>query len=370
MPELRPGDWDSALLERVKNGALTPGDDVRAIRYESWQPPLYYVLAAPVYLAGSPEPAAVVQRLRIFDVVLGSLTLVVAYCVGRLLFTPALAFGPPLLMAGIPMFTSVSSAVSADSLANLLSAAIVLLLVWRLRSEPSHPTRWTILTGVVVGLGLMAKLQVGIFLPIVLGLIAVRDRRGWRDMLIFLAAVGLVSTPWLVHQVTTYGPLDPLASNRHNAVVLDQQRFPGLSLPWLTQFLTVTFHSFWAQFGWMGIVAPDRLYTVYGVLMGAAVAGLVRLRALFAQPAWRVMGIVCVVAFLGLVGYNLTFVQFQGRYLFTALIPMSCLLAAGWSAWWPGRLRSLGLSAVGLGLLGLNAYALLRVLVLGFGSAG
>src|SRR5215216_2541637 len=41
LPELRPGDWDSALLERLKNGQLQPGDSVDSIRYESWQPPLF-----------------------------------------------------------------------------------------------------------------------------------------------------------------------------------------------------------------------------------------------------------------------------------------------------------------------------------------
>lgn len=368
LPELRPGDWDLALLERLKNGTLGPGDDVRSIRYESWQPPLYYLVAAPVYLAGPPDSPAVVHRLRIFDVFLGGVTLVVAYCVARLVLTPDVAFGPPLLLTGIPMFTSVSSAVSADSLANLLSAVVVLVLVWRLRAEPRDPVRWTILTGCLVGLGLMAKLQVGIYLPIAAVLIWVRSQRRWRDLMIFFVVIGAVSLPWLVHQVTTYGPLDPLASNRHNSVVVDQQRFPGLSLIWVTQFFTISFHSFWAQFGWMGIVAPDRLYATYGAVMAVATAGLLRRRALFAQPTWRVMAAVCIAAFVGLLGYNLTFVQFQGRYLFTALVPIACLLAVGWSAWWPRSLRGLGLSLVGLSLIGLNAYALVRVLVVGFGS--
>src|SRR5687767_3037675 len=48
LPELQPGDWDSELLERLKNGRLLPADAVSAIRYESWQPPLAYLLAAPV----------------------------------------------------------------------------------------------------------------------------------------------------------------------------------------------------------------------------------------------------------------------------------------------------------------------------------
>ena len=51
LPELQPGDWDSQLLERLKSGRLEPADSVAAIRYESWQPPLAYLLAAPVLRA-------------------------------------------------------------------------------------------------------------------------------------------------------------------------------------------------------------------------------------------------------------------------------------------------------------------------------
>src|SRR5207302_2695375 len=46
LPELRAGDWDSAFLERLKKGGLGPTASVASIRYESWQLPLYYPLAA------------------------------------------------------------------------------------------------------------------------------------------------------------------------------------------------------------------------------------------------------------------------------------------------------------------------------------
>ncbi|MDQ3810104.1 MAG: hypothetical protein M3336_07430, partial [Chloroflexota bacterium] len=75
LPELRAGDWDSALLERLKHGQLGPGESIASIRYESWQPPLYYLLAAPVYRLGSPEEPARVLRLRLLGVALGALTL-------------------------------------------------------------------------------------------------------------------------------------------------------------------------------------------------------------------------------------------------------------------------------------------------------
>src|SRR5438128_10585173 len=46
LPVLQPGDWDSALLERLKNSRLQVGDSVETIRYEAWQPPRFYLAAA------------------------------------------------------------------------------------------------------------------------------------------------------------------------------------------------------------------------------------------------------------------------------------------------------------------------------------
>jgi 4-amino-4-deoxy-L-arabinose transferase-like glycosyltransferase len=279
-------------------------------------------------------------------------------------------------MVGVPMFTSVSAAISADPLANLLSAVVLLVLLRRLRERrissrpPPDAPRWAVATGVLLGLGLLTKLGVGIFLPIALGVAIARSRRGARDAALIVATLGIVVLPWLVHQVTTYGWLDPLAIGRHAAVVVDQRRFAGLSPDWLARFLTVSFHSFWAQFGWMGIVAPDRLYWIWGGLAAVGGLGLLRRRHWLGQPAWLLLVATVCAAGIAFVGYNLSFEQFQGRYLFTALVPIAMLLAAGWSGYIPRRWSAWGVALVGALLVGLNAYALVRVLVPGFAPTG
>jgi 4-amino-4-deoxy-L-arabinose transferase-like glycosyltransferase len=363
LPELRQGDWDSALLERLKNGTLEPGDSIAAIRYESWQPPLLYLLAAPVYrLEPTGDPAQVLPRLRALDAVFGAITLVVAYFVARHVFEPGLAAAVPLAMVGVPMFVAVSTALSADPLANLLAAAILLaLLEWR-----GGGWGWSLLVGALLGLGLLTKLELGIFVPIALGVIALRSSRKVRDGAVVLIVTGSCVLPWLVHQVTTYGWTDPLAVGRHAQVVADQPRFPGFSLDWLTSFLTVSFHSFWAQFGWMGIAAPVRLYAVWGVVAIAALVGLVLGRRRLLQPNWLLMLATVLIACVAYVGYNLAFEQFQARYVFTALTPIAALLVLGWSALTPRRVLPWAVLLLTVGLIALNAYALTRVLAPGF----
>ena len=366
LPELRPGDWDSALLDRLKNGQLDANDSIGAIRYEAWQPPLSYLVDAPlVRLMSSTDPATVVYVLRTFDALLGGLTLIVAFFAAREVLPVHLALAVPLAMVGVPMFTAVSAAVSADPLANLLSATVLLLLLRRLRlSGPD--TRWAIGAGVVIGLALLTKLALAIFLPLALVVIVLRSSRRVREGLLLLGTTALVLSPWLVHQVTTYGWTDPLATTRHAQVVLDQKRFQGLSPEFLGGFLTTTFHSFWAQFGWMAVVAPDRLYWIWAVLTLVAVTGLIRKRRRLVQPVWQLVLLTLGAAAVGYVGYNLAYEQFQGRYLFTALVPVVILLVGGWAAWLPRGAQAWSVLLVGAALVALNAYTLLRVLVPGF----
>ena len=100
LPVLDQGDWDSDLLELVKNGQL---ERVDQIRYEDWQPPLFYLLAAPLLRAGPPADVyAAVLRLRLLDVAFGALTLGVGWLAAREVFSKddvLLAGATPLVMA-------------------------------------------------------------------------------------------------------------------------------------------------------------------------------------------------------------------------------------------------------------------------------
>jgi 4-amino-4-deoxy-L-arabinose transferase-like glycosyltransferase len=363
LPELRQGDWDSALLERLKNGTLQPGDSIAAIRYESWQPPLFYLLAAPVYRFGpTDDPAQMLPRLRALDAVFGAATLLLAYFVAREVFEPGLAVAVPLAMVGVPMFIAVSAALSADPLAYAFATAILLVL---LRSRDGG-SGWSVLVGALLGLGLLTKLELGIFVPIALGVVAFRSANKVSDGAIVLITTGVCLLPWLVHQVTTYGWNDPLALARHSQVVADQPRFPGFTADWLGQFLTTSFHSFWAQFGWMAIVAPVRLYVIWGGVAVAALVGLVVARRRLHEPSWLLMLATTSIACAAYLGYNLAFEQFQARYVFTALSPIAALLVLGWSTLLPHRSLPWSVLLLTAALIALNAYTLTRVLVPGF----
>jgi 4-amino-4-deoxy-L-arabinose transferase-like glycosyltransferase len=310
-----------------------------------------------------------VTALRLFDVLLGGATLVVGYLVASDILHSTLAMAVPLVMTGVPMFTAISASISADALANLLAALLLLVLVRALRA-PRLATRHAAALGALLALGVLSKLALVIFIPLALAVMVYRAAQPARAVAALLVTGALVGLPWMVHQVTSYGLLDPLGTTRH-ALVTDQPRFPGLSPEYIGSFLRISFHSFWAQFGWMAILAPDRLYFLWGGVCLVALAGLVLgLMRAKKRRCWRADWILLLAtivgAWLAYIGYNLTFQQPQGRYLFTALTPLAICLVVGWAAWAPRRMRGLASLSLSLALLALNAYTLVRVLGPGF----
>src|SRR5262245_34403542 len=53
-PVIQAGDWDNTYLEQIKAARFDPaivGDRLSTVQYEDHQPPLYYLLATPLYAA-------------------------------------------------------------------------------------------------------------------------------------------------------------------------------------------------------------------------------------------------------------------------------------------------------------------------------
>jgi hypothetical protein len=106
----------------------------------------------------------------------------------------------------------------------------------------------------------------------------------------------------------------------------------ALTTAW--SFLSTTFHSFWGQFGWMAVPMDKRVYDALWLL--SIVVGLGFLFGLAeAREQGKLGASLLLLAASGLLtlgtylGYNLSFYQAQGRYLYPALIPIGLGAAAG-----------------------------------------
>jgi 4-amino-4-deoxy-L-arabinose transferase-like glycosyltransferase len=377
LPVLEPGDWNPDRLEPLIRGHFPQGQatSIDFLRYEAWQPPLYYLVSAPVYRLAPAEVR--LEALHAFNILLGAASLTLAYLVARAFFFRVGVLGAektwlPLLVAGalvgVPMFAATSASINNDNLANVFGGLLTLMLLRALAGPLG--ARWVVLLGVVLGLGVLTKLTLGFFLPLAVAALVVGSRRdAGRQCVLLLVAMLVVLSPWLVRQGLTYGWDDLLAKRRHDAILIGRA-FPSLEPSYWLGWGTRLFRSAWALFGWMQVPTSEKVYQVWSALCQLGVVGVV------VHAAWRRLDrsavlLVAVVAgaFGTVVYYNLTTdVQPQGRFLYVALAPLLSLLALGWSALVPPRLRLPSLAALDVVLVALNAYTLAAFLRPAFGT--
>jgi 4-amino-4-deoxy-L-arabinose transferase-like glycosyltransferase len=127
LPVIEPGDWDQPYLSEVVGAEFDPVYPVEGLTYEDWQPPLYYLLQLPVYrLTGG-----LVTAMRLLSVILGAGVVALAYVIGRQVFDGRVpyALAVAAFVAFVPQHLAILGSVNNDSLAELLIAAILALLI-------------------------------------------------------------------------------------------------------------------------------------------------------------------------------------------------------------------------------------------------
>jgi len=275
--------------------------------------------------------------IRLASLALGGLTVLVTARLGKLMFTPAIGLLAAILTAFNPMFLFVQTAVNNDSLANLLGAVGLYLLVALWQTMPDPRKKWWIYVrlGIVLGLGLLTKLSLGGLLGLAglaLAWQAWRQRR-WQlffiggPLILFTALA--ISAYWFARNMQLYGDLTGLSAfiavqgTRDNPITL---------MDWVQEFGTF-YRSYWGLFGGVNVLAPNWLYVMYNALF---VVGFVSFfvqffknRAIFWQKGVGLVLAWIILLFLLLVRWNIISPAFQGRLLFPALSGINVLWAAG-----------------------------------------
>jgi len=388
---LESGDYNQAYLSELTSTGFPPDKSIDSLEYEDHQPPLYYLLAAPVFILFK----GALLPLRLFSLLLGVFVIIFAWLIVREIFPdhPALALTAAGFVAFVPQHIAMMAGVNNDSLAELLMALGLWLTLKYLKSNPLVLGPWPL--ALTLGAAFLTKTTIYPLAAIVaLMLLLKAKRESWNarqlfstGLKIFLPAF-VLGALWWGRDLAVYGGTDLLGLQRHNAVVVGQPR----TSEWLAtygtaevarRFFLTTFHSFWGQFGWMGVVMDQRVYWalalyVIGLVVEALIAfvrharhrlkadGYSRpspLRGLSpnrryddsplpegdvspgAKRSGEGLGVrvndyslllllASALLTLGLyLYYNLSFVQHQGRYLFPALIPIGLAAAVSLDTW-------------------------------------
>jgi len=378
-PVIEFGDYDQAYLGRLTTERFPPELSIESLEYEDHQPPLYYLLATPVYLLFD----GAVLTLRLLSVLLGVGVLVVAFGTVRAIFParPELALMVAAFIAFIPQHVAMTAGVENDALAELVvGGTLWALVVYVGGGDRPWP----------VGLLLAATLLTKTTAYFVVGVAVLAAMVRWRQerqtrrwamaqLAWMLVPALLLSAPWFVRNGLIYGWRDPLGWARHNAVVEGQMRTSeylalyGWSAYWKRAW-SFTFQSFWGQFGWMAVVLPARIYRALALLSALLIAGFLwwlfdqrRPRLTLHQRASLILFLASAfLTLLEFLGYNLTFVQHQGRYLFPALIPIGTAAALGLSTLasvLPQRMRPWAMVPLFAGLAVLDVYCLFKCII-------
>ena len=365
LPRLEPGDYDQAYLSELTSKRFPPELPIEKVQYQDYQPPLYYLLLAPVYLAF----AGALLPLRLVSLLLGAGVIVFAFRAVAELFParPYLALTTAGLMAFIPQHVAMLAGVNNDSLSELLIAiGLWLALRFNRRGWTAAVELWPL--ALVLGLAFLTKVQAYALAPVFALLLLLRWRRTG-ELRLFLGSALTVFLPALLLGALYWGrnwfvcgPADVVCGRWHNQVVVGQPTTSdwiaqygwwGSASSLLPRFLKFTFDSFWGVFGWMGVFMDSRIYTVLlvfslALLVGAAAAVRGWPRLTPAERAGLGLLLLSGLTTLGLyLYYNLNFVQHQGRYLFPALIPIALAAAVGIRQWTKWGLKLLHLSPSG-----------------------
>ncbi len=286
----------------------------------------------------------------------------------------ALALAAAAFVAFLPQHLATVSQVGNDVLAELLLAAALYVLLRRMTggrrqiaegrlqgaerrlqiAEERSQTKFSIVLGFLLGLILITKTTAYIALPLAVGVLSwqwwqekARPRRVLAEAAAFFLPLILIALPWYARNLSLYGWPDFLGLQRHDAIVVGQLRASdfitqnGWAVYW-RRAVEWTFKSFWGVFGWMGAWLDSRVYFALALLSGLTVAGFgwrtVNCRSGVENPRLKtgegrgrlVLVFSALFTFLAYVWYNTQFLQHQGRYLFTALIPIALVFAAGW----------------------------------------
>ncbi len=352
-PVLQEGDYPHKYLEEIKAAQFPPEMSIAPIRYEFHQPPLYYLLAAPIYLAT--KPLALAQQvvvLRIFSLLQGGALLVVSYLVIREVFPESdlLPLASVAFIATLPMHIAMSAAINNDTLGELILALILWQCLLAMREGLRGERAFSL--GLLLAVALLTKTT--IYVPAIVSILvaALYLRRKEEAILRHLGLIlgmGLaLSAWWFMRNSLVYGGLDIFGWARHDAIVEGQPTTAGWMALYgagkvVKGFFITSFKSFWAIFGWMGVLVDSRIYDLLFLVSLAALLGVSIYISKLARGSERLTALqrwalstsllIFLLVAASHVWYNFKFVQHQGRYLFPALIPIGLFFALGLREW-------------------------------------
>lgn len=365
----------------------TLGQPAHLARQEGSQPPLYYFLAAGatfwidtsdfpgiiwenphygfdvpgivndnknlfIHTAAEDFPyhgaALAIHLARLISLLLGATAIVFTYLLTLEILPDKniLAYSSAAMVAFVPQFLLVSSAVSNDSAIVALSAFSLWMIVRMFQVSPGLGS--VVGIGAAVGLASLAKVSgLGLVLLGFIGLMVVT----WKDprkmamySSVMLMSFALVGGWWYLRNWLLYGEFTGTEMMLH---IFGARQTPLTTSQMLAQ-LGEVWETFWIGFGWGNIRAQPAVYNLLAVVVLIGIFGLVVLIARRRKspvgnlPSLFPVGTLLVWAIMVFAEFFRWMMVTQaphGRLLFPALPAVMPLFGIGLSSLAPGKYR-------------------------------
>ena len=323
---------------------------------------------------GSLEPLRV---LRSTSLVFGLLTVILTYAaVWRLSRDTRMAVLASALLAFNPQFLFTSAYFSNDPAAAAIGAGALWVIVRALEDAGRAPMRRHYVVGAfVVALGVLAKSSTVPGLGAAAVTLVAFDPRPRREVMIDAAiaaalVLGLIG-PYLYWTAEHRGGLFGWNAMFASSVsMMRPDRFGGW-FPYFTGlYWDATFESYWARFGWFNVTVPKATYLVFFALTWVGVLGWIAGRSRPPAAALRSRALLAYLfgafgaTLVAHIALNFAVVSVQGRQLFATAPHVAFLLALGIYRLIGDERRLLPITVVVVvALLVLDVYCLRGVLI-------
>lgn len=306
--------------------------------YQSHQPPLYYLLAAPIEMMVGGSEESEMWGLRLVNVFLGALVIFGIYTgIRRLTGSEAAGVAAAALTAFLPMFLALSTAVSNDMLLYLVVVATmnIIAIGW----EKGWNLKLCLWLGVALGLGVLTKTTAIVLVPVsIYGLLAKKDARpSARNVAALCGVAVLIALPWLIRNQSLYG--DPLAigafqkaSVGNLAASVGIERAGGPLSYWFHFVAPAGLESFWGVFGYFDVFLTQSIYWIFHIVGLVLLAGFgwsVAKRDDVPMRVHLILLLLFLMVLAAFVSYNANYFQAQGRYLYPAIFAIAGAFGIG-----------------------------------------
>ncbi|MCS7254803.1 MAG: DUF2142 domain-containing protein [Armatimonadota bacterium] len=380
------------IVERHSLPKMQKGDDW----HEAHQPPLFYLLASPIYVFSKllakvcrmSELEATVWALRLFCIICGAVTVLASYHLAELLLQGAKIYAQVALAfaATHAMHAFINSSINSDNFAEALCSIFMLWLLGTMFSRRME-IKDAITLGVFVGLIAITKYfawsaLAGIAVALTWNVrrYGIKASECASYILIALLVTISISIWWYVRNTLLYG--DPLGRRVYESLsehAAQPAWFFALGYTMVDYFALAAkylFWTFWGLFGLTDIFLPSWAYWLWLVPTVLCIVGIAlfvwrwrrSIYELDEATCWRWLTLICwfgALLFLYFI-FLLHYFSAQMRHLFLMFALIAVLFSIGIVEWLPLRIRERYQAflphAIAIGMLAYNAVCILIII--------